>query len=125
MTYVRETGLRGRSKGGCDPGTRTETEADEEREVLEMGIIAWIIIGGVAGWLASLVTGTNARFGIIGNIVIGVVGALIGGFLLGLLGFSEDPFRFSGWTLLVAFAGAVVLLLIYRAIVGRGSYSRY
>ncbi len=91
-----------------------------------MGIIAWIIIGGVAGWLASLVTGTDARFGIIGNIVIGIVGALIGGFLLGLLGFSADHYRFSGWTLLVAFAGAVVLLLIYRAIVGwRGGYSRY
>ena len=91
-----------------------------------MGIIAWIIIGGVAGWLASLVTGTDARFGILGNIVIGIVGALIGGFLLGLLGFSTDHYRFSGWTLLVAFAGSVVLLLIYRAIVGwRAGYSRY
>lgn len=90
-----------------------------------MGIIAWIIIGGVAGWLASLVTGTDDRFGIIGNIVVGIVGALVGGFLLALIGFGADQFRFSGWTLLVAFGGAVVLLLIYRAVVARGIYSRY
>ncbi|OFW59474.1 MAG: hypothetical protein A2V52_04960 [Actinobacteria bacterium RBG_19FT_COMBO_54_7] len=78
-----------------------------------MGIIGWIIIGGIAGWLATLVTGTNARFGWIANIIIGIVGAFIGGLIFGYAR-GEKVFTFSIWSLLVAFVGAVILLFILR-----------
>jgi len=84
-----------------------------------MGILAWIVVGLVAGVLASLVMGGG--YGIIGDIVIGIVGAFIGGWLFRSLGIST-PFGGMGGTIFVAFIGAVVLLLILRLI--RGSTRR-
>ena len=84
-----------------------------------MGIVAWIVVGLVAGVLASLVMGGG--YGIIGDIVIGIVGAFIGGWLFRSLGIST-PFGGMGGTIFVAFIGAVVLLLILRLI--RGSTRR-
>jgi uncharacterized membrane protein YeaQ/YmgE (transglycosylase-associated protein family) len=85
-----------------------------------INILAWIIVGGIAGWLAGLVV-QGTGLGIIGDIIVGVVGALIGGFLLSLL--LPGTFGFSGFSigsLIVAFIGAVVLLFILKAIgVGR------
>src|SRR5690606_10605415 len=84
----------------------------------EMSIIGWLIIGGVAGWLASLIMGTNERQGCITNIILGIVGAFVGGLVWGLI--SEDDFvaDFSVGTLLVALLGAVIILAIYRALTG-------
>lgn len=81
-----------------------------------MGILAWIIVGGIAGWLASLVV-RGGGYGIIGDIVVGIVGGLIGGFVASALFGIPDPV--SGINILsivVAFIGAVVLLLILRAV---------
>lgn len=85
-----------------------------------INILAWIIVGGIAGWLAGLVV-EGTGLGIIGDIIVGVVGALIGGIVLSLL--LPGTFGFSGFSigsLIVAFIGAVILLLILKAIgVGR------
>lgn len=79
-----------------------------------MGIITWIIIGGLAGWIASMVTKTNEQMGAFANIVVGIVGALIGGFLFNLLG--GDGFTgFNIWSLFVAIVGAVILLALVKA----------
>ncbi|MET1033570.1 MAG: GlsB/YeaQ/YmgE family stress response membrane protein [Candidatus Saccharimonadales bacterium] len=78
-----------------------------------MGILAWIVLGGIAGWIASMIAGNNASQGLIGNIFIGIVGAFIGGFLVSLLG-GEGITGFNLWSLLVAVAGATLLLLIFR-----------
>lgn len=78
-----------------------------------MGFLLWMIFGGVAGWLASLVMGTDARQGILMNIVIGIVGALIGGFLMSFIG-ETGITGFNLSSLLVAVVGAVVLLMISR-----------
>lgn len=73
------------------------------------GIIAWIVIGGVAGWLgAQVVKGTG--LGVVANIVVGILGAVLGGWLLGLLGFNSDGGLIP--TLLTATLGAVVLLVL-------------
>jgi len=80
-----------------------------------MELLAWIVIGGIAGWLASLVTGKDAQLGIVGNIIVGIIGAFIGGFLLSLFGVSQDRDVFDLGTLLTAFLGAVVLLWIVGA----------
>lgn len=78
-----------------------------------MGIITWIIFGGLAGWIASMLTGTNGQQGVLGNIIVGIIGAVIGGFLFELLG-GEGVTGFNLWSLLVAIAGAALLLLIVK-----------
>jgi uncharacterized membrane protein YeaQ/YmgE (transglycosylase-associated protein family) len=78
-----------------------------------MSILAWIVLGGIAGWLASIIAGNNASQGLIGNIFIGIVGAFIGGFLVNLIG-GKGITGFNLWSLLVAVGGATLLLLIFR-----------
>ncbi|MDT8306712.1 MAG: GlsB/YeaQ/YmgE family stress response membrane protein [Anaerolineae bacterium] len=77
-----------------------------------MGIVSWIIFGGLAGWVASLVTGRNERQGCLMNIIVGIVGAFIGGFLVELLGGGEMDFSFDLTSFIVAVVGAVVLLFL-------------
>jgi uncharacterized membrane protein YeaQ/YmgE (transglycosylase-associated protein family) len=84
----------------------------------QMGWIAWIIIGAVAGWLASIVMKTNRQQGLLMDIVVGVLGALIGGFLFNQFG-AAGVTGFNIWSLFVAFAGAVVLLAALRLLTGR------
>ena len=76
-------------------------------------ILLWIVIGLIAGWLASAVVGGG--FGLIGDIVVGVVGAFVGGFVFRALHISV-PFGGIAGTIFVAFIGAVVLLLLLRLI---------
>lgn len=82
-----------------------------------MGFLAWIVLGGIAGLLASLVV-KNSGSGLLGNIVIGIVGAFIGGFVMSLFG-SEGVTGFNVFSLFTAFVGAVILLLLVRSFRGR------
>jgi uncharacterized membrane protein YeaQ/YmgE (transglycosylase-associated protein family) len=80
-----------------------------------MGIIIWLIVGGIVGWLASLIMRRDAQQGIILNIVVGIIGAFIGGWLGSMLGIgggdiNDGNFSISG--LLLSLVGAVVLLAI-------------
>jgi len=77
-------------------------------------IITWIIIGGLAGLIASMLTGTNARVNGFMNVVVGVIGAFIGGLVLQLFGVSASS-GFSLGSLLTAILGAVILLSLVRA----------
>src|SRR5687768_17783833 len=81
-----------------------------------MSILLWIIVGLVAGVLASVVMG-GTGYGIIGDIIIGIVGAFVGGWLFAKLGVST-PFGGLPGTIFVAFIGAVVLLFILRLLRG-------
>lgn len=83
-----------------------------------MSIIGWIVLGAIAGWLASIVTGRNQQMGCIANIVAGIVGALVGGFIFSRLGGSPIT-GFNLYSLLVAFVGAVIVLAIWNMIQGR------
>jgi uncharacterized membrane protein YeaQ/YmgE (transglycosylase-associated protein family) len=83
-------------------------------------ILVWIVIGGLAGWVASMIVGTNRSQGLLGNIVVGIVGALVGGFIIGLFGGAGFT-GFNLWSFLVALLGAVILLFIWKAITGRRS----
>lgn len=76
-----------------------------------MGIISWIVLGGLAGWIASMVTGKNKRMGLVLNIVVGIVGAAIGGIVFDLLG-GTGVTGFNLWSFFVSFVGAVILLAI-------------
>jgi len=85
-----------------------------------MGIIGWIILGGLAGWIASMIAGTNREQGLLGNIIVGIIGAFVGGFIFNLFG-GVGVTGFNLWSFIVALVGAVILLFIWRAITGRSS----
>lgn len=82
-----------------------------------MGIFGWLVLGGIAGWIASIITGKNASMGIGANILVGIVGALIGGFLFSIVG-GRGITEFDGWSLFVAVIGSVILLSIAKALGG-------
>jgi uncharacterized membrane protein YeaQ/YmgE (transglycosylase-associated protein family) len=83
-----------------------------------MNIIIWLVVGGILGWLASKVMHTDKQQGIILNVVVGIVGAMLGGFLLGRLFGANDinDGNFSLMGLLVSFLGAVILLAIVNMV---------
>lgn len=83
-----------------------------------LGIIGWIVLGGLAGWVASKIAGTNDRQGLLGNIIAGIIGAFVGGFILKFFG-GTGVTGFNFWSFLVALLGAVVVLSIWRVITGR------
>lgn len=80
-----------------------------------MGIILWIIFGALAGWIASIIMKTNSSQGTIMDIVLGVAGAVVGGFLMGLVGQSGVT-GFNLYSFAVAIIGAVVVIYIGRMI---------
>ncbi|MCI0550909.1 MAG: GlsB/YeaQ/YmgE family stress response membrane protein [Anaerolineae bacterium] len=77
-----------------------------------MDFIAWIIFGAIAGWLASIIMGTNRQMGALANIVVGILGAFIGGFLMTNVFGVQGVTGFNITSLLVAIGGAVVLLFL-------------
>jgi uncharacterized membrane protein YeaQ/YmgE (transglycosylase-associated protein family) len=89
-----------------------QDEEESEAGANTMGIIVWIIIGLIAGWLAHLILG--GRGGIFGNLAVGLVGAIVGGFLFEKLNLHVMP-DFWG-NLITATVGAIIFLLIWRAI---------
>lgn len=88
-----------------------------------MSIIAWIVLGLVAGWLAGMLM-RGGGYGIIGDIVLGIIGAIVGGWLTGLLLGRDMVSGFNIESLIVAVIGAVVLIAISRMITGSRSSSR-
>jgi uncharacterized membrane protein YeaQ/YmgE (transglycosylase-associated protein family) len=84
-----------------------------------MGLLAWIIVGLIAGWLAGLVM-KGSGYGVLGDIILGIIGAIVGGFLASaLFGVANPVSGFNITTLIVAFIGAVILVWIVRALPGR------
>ena len=77
-----------------------------------MGLIGHLIIGGIIGWLASIVMKTNAQMGILANVIVGIVGAGLGGWLAGQLGMGGPPIM--SWVMAVV--GAAILIAILRAL---------
>lgn len=85
-----------------------------------MSIILWLIFGALAGWIASMIMGTNRSQGLLLDIIMGILGALIGGFLSANLlgrGVTNNPFDLV--SLLIAVIGAVILTMLVRAVTGR------
>jgi uncharacterized membrane protein YeaQ/YmgE (transglycosylase-associated protein family) len=85
-----------------------------------MGIILYIVFGALVGWIASIIMGRNAEQGALGNIVVGILGAFLGGWIMSALG-STGVNGFNLRSFLVALLGAVVLLFVFN-LVRRGSH---
>ena len=85
-----------------------------------MGLILWIALGALAGWIASMIVGNTESQGAVGNIVVGILGACLGGWLMTMFGLEGASLgSINLYSLLVAIGGAVLLLLIYRAVAKR------
>ena len=80
-----------------------------------INIILWIVLGALAGWIASIIMKRDAQMGAIANIIVGVIGAFIGGFLMNLFG-AVGVTGFNIYSLFVAILGAVVLLFVLGAV---------
>ena len=83
-----------------------------------MNILGWVILGGLAGWIASKFVGTDKGQGILGNILAGVIGGVVGGWLFDMVG-GTGVTGFNIWSFFVAVVGAVIVLMIWKAISGR------
>jgi uncharacterized membrane protein YeaQ/YmgE (transglycosylase-associated protein family) len=83
-----------------------------------MGILSWIVLGGIAGWLASIITKRNDQMGCITNIIAGIIGAAVGGWVFSLFG-GQGVTGFNLPSLLVALVGAVIVLAVVNLIFGR------
>lgn len=83
-----------------------------------MGILVWLIVGGICGWLASMIMRTDAQQGVVLNVVVGIVGAVIAGFIFG--GSASLNNGITVQTFLYSLLGAVILLAIVN-LVRRGS----
>ena len=81
-----------------------------------MGIIAWVVIGGLAGWIASAIL--HQREGLLMYVVLGIVGAFIGGFVFSAIGHAPMT-GFNVYSLFVAVVGSLILLVVVRAVRGR------
>jgi len=92
-----------------------------------MGLISWLVVGAIAGYLAGFLVKGDESMGVIGHIVLGIVGALVGGFLAGLLlpgGGGDYINDFSLTTIIVATIGAVIAVVVWNAILGRQRVGR-
>lgn len=84
-----------------------------------MNIVLWLVFGGLAGWIASMIVGQDARFGVIGNIIIGIIGAFLGGWIADKLGMGGQPGADRPTSLMsfvIAVVGAVILLFILNLV---------
>jgi uncharacterized membrane protein YeaQ/YmgE (transglycosylase-associated protein family) len=97
----------------------TIEKPDKKDRENRMGILSWIVVGLIAGFFAGLVV-KGGGYGCIGDVIVGVVGGLLGGFVASYFFHIGDPMSGINLTsILIAFAGAVVLLLIIRLLAGR------
>lgn len=78
-----------------------------------MGIILWIVFGAIAGWIASMLMKTNSSQGTTSDIIMGIIGSVVGGFLMGLVG-KPGITGFNVYSMAVAVVGAVVVIFIVR-----------
>ena len=84
-----------------------------------MGIISWLVVGAIAGYIAGFLVKGDESLGVIGHIVLGIIGALIGGFIAGLVFGGDYVTGINPTTIIVAVVGAIIAVVGYNAIRGR------
>jgi len=84
-----------------------------------MGLISWLVVGAIAGWLAGYLVKGDESLGVIGHIVLGIIGGLVGGFIAGALTGGDYLTGINITTIVVAVIGAVVVVVVWNAIRGR------
>ena len=83
-----------------------------------MGIIAWIVVGAIAGWITNMIMGSGG-VGVLATIFLGIIGAVVGGFLAGTVLGIADVTGINITSIIVGVIGAVIVVAVYRAVMGR------
>jgi len=83
-----------------------------------MGIIAWIVVGAIAGWITNMIMGSGG-VGVLATIFLGIIGAVVGGFLAGFIFKTDYTTGIDVQTIVVSVIGAVIVVAVYRAVMGR------
>jgi uncharacterized membrane protein YeaQ/YmgE (transglycosylase-associated protein family) len=86
-----------------------------------VSIIAWLVIGALAGWIAGMLVKGDEGYGVIGTIIAGIVGAMVGGFVLGLITGEDWTTGINIPTLFAAVVGAVIVVLVWKMVARRGA----
>ncbi|HET9416638.1 MAG TPA: GlsB/YeaQ/YmgE family stress response membrane protein [Candidatus Limnocylindria bacterium] len=87
-----------------------------------MGLIAWLVVGAIAGWIAGKLVPGDEGYGVIGTIIAGIIGGFVGGWLLALLTNKEDWMTgIDITTLIAAIVGAVIVVVVWQMLTGRRS----
>jgi uncharacterized membrane protein YeaQ/YmgE (transglycosylase-associated protein family) len=86
-----------------------------------MGLVSWLVVGAIAGYLAGMFVKGDERLGVLGHIVLGIVGALIGGFIANQLTGGDYTAGLNITTIVVATIGAVIAVVAYKTLLGRGA----
>jgi uncharacterized membrane protein YeaQ/YmgE (transglycosylase-associated protein family) len=91
-----------------------------------MGLISWLVVGAIAGWLAGMLVKGDESMGVIGHIVLGIIGALVGGFVVGLVtpGGRDYINGINIETIVTATIGAVIAVVVWNAVLGRSRVGR-
>ena len=91
-----------------------------------MGLISWLIVGAIAGWLAGMLVKGDESMGVIGHVVLGIIGALVGGFVVGLVtpGGRDYINGINIETIVTATIGAVIAVVLWNAVLGRSRVGR-
>lgn len=84
-----------------------------------MGILSWLIVGAIAGWLAGMLVKGDEGMGVIGHIVLGIIGAIVGGFIAGAITGGDYISGINPMTIIVATLGAVVVVVLWNMLRGR------
>jgi uncharacterized membrane protein YeaQ/YmgE (transglycosylase-associated protein family) len=113
---ARESHLQGAVRDAFGRGALRQRRGLRRNE--SMSIIAWLVVGAIAGWLAGLLVRGDEGLGVLGHIVLGIVGALVGGFLFGLLTGNDYTTGINIGTIVVATIGAVLTVIVVGFIRG-------
>ena len=91
-----------------------------------MNIIAWLVLGAIAGYIAGFLVKGDESYGVIGHVVLGIVGALVGGFLASLLLGADDPIQgaLDISSIVVAVIGAIIAVVVFNLVTGRSRTGR-
>jgi uncharacterized membrane protein YeaQ/YmgE (transglycosylase-associated protein family) len=89
-----------------------------------MGIISWLVVGAIAGYLAGFLVKGDESYGVIGHIVLGIVGAIVGGFIAGYVTGGDYLTGINPSTIVVAVIGAVIAVVVWNAVSGRSRTGR-
>lgn len=86
-----------------------------------MSIIAWLLVGALAGWIAGMIVPGDEGYGWIGAVIAGILGAIVGGFLLGLVTNEDWTTGFNLPTIFAAIVGSVIVVLVWKMVAKRGT----